>query len=82
MLIIKITRLWGKLRGLELKRYAKMKQNSEGRESGSASVSTRREFIRKVGKKTLYTVPLIVTFAKADLATAESDPIPSGFLAE
>ncbi len=48
-----------------------MDQHLDKRELECASVSTRREFIRKVGKKTLYTVPLIVTFAKADLARAE-----------
>ncbi len=34
------------------------------------TAQTRREFIRNIGKKTLYAVPLIVSFARADLSSA------------
>ncbi len=53
-----------------------MSNYPEGHEAKSASVSTRREFIRGIGKKTIYAVPLIVTFAKADLSYAVG--VPSG----
>ncbi len=34
------------------------------------SAQTRREFIRKAARKSVYAVPLIITFSKASLAQA------------
>ncbi len=39
------------------------------------SAQTRREFIRKAARTSVYAVPLVITFSKASLAQAH---LPSG----